>query len=227
MLLFIVIPVFGQGNEYSIEMDSTLKGYNKFLPTGIRIGADLLGPVLYFIDNRNLSYEFTAEVDFDRYFLVAEYGNQQFKEVNDNVDYSMNGSFYRIGPDANFLNSDNLLNSFSFGVRYAWGTYNEKVIGVVDEPNWGGVPVSFDVDNKSRWLELSTGVKVRLYRGIFMGYTLRFRFLRKSTVPDVPFDSYYVPGYGLADRSNTWGFRYYVLYRIQWAKKPIKPKRKN
>jgi hypothetical protein len=71
---------------------------------------------------------------------------------------------------------------------------------------------------------MTTGIKVRLFKGLFTGYVLRFRFLRSGTLPDVPLAPYYVPGYGLADRENTWGFRYYVMYRFQWSKKPVKVK---
>ena len=138
----------------------------------------------------------------------------------------MGGTYLRIGPEVNFLHRDRQLNNFSFGLRYAWATYDEVAIGDVKEPNWGAVPVSFDVNNRSWWLEMTTGVKVRLVKNIFTGYILRFRFLRRSTVPDVPFTSYYVPGYGLANRNNTWGFRYYIMYRIQWNKKPVRAKQK-
>lgn len=227
LLLLVTSAAMAQENDYTYPIDSSASSGNKYVPTGVRIGADILGPILYAFDNRNLSYEFTAEVDFDRYYLVAEVGHQQFNEVNENVDYSMNGNFFRIGPEVNFLKSDNLLNSLTFGLRYSWSSFNEKVTGDVTEPNWGAVPVNFDVNNKSTWVEMTTGVKVRVYKGFFMGYIFRFRFLRQATVPDVPFSAYYVPGYGYADQANTWGFRYYVLYRFQWAKKPILPKRKN
>lgn len=227
MLLLLALPSFAQENEYTIVMDSSNAGYNKWAPTGIRIGADILGPTLYLFDDRNLNFEFTAELDFDRYFLITEAGYQQFKEVNDNVDYQMEGTYYRIGPEANFLHRDNLLNNFSYGLRYAWATYNEKTTGSIEEPGWGAVPVSFDVDNRSWWLEMTTGVKVRLHKGLFTGYIFRFRFMRRATEPDVPFTSYFVPGYGLADRNNTWGFRYYIMYRFQWNKKPIRAKRQN
>jgi hypothetical protein len=227
LLILVATSAVAQENDYTYPLDSTDRSGIKYVPTGVRIGADLLGPVLYAFNKQTLSYEFTADIDFDRYYLVAEAGFQQFNELNDNVDYNMTGSFFRIGPDANFLKSDNLLNSFTFGLRYAWASFNEHVVGNVTEPNWGGVPVNFNVDNKSSWVEMTTGMKVRVYKGFFMGYTLRFRFLRQATVPDVPFAPYYVPGYGYADQVSTWGFRYYVYYRFQWAKKPILQKKTN
>jgi hypothetical protein len=216
-----------QESPYSVPIDSTTNS-RKFIPTGIRIGADLLGPALYFIDNRNLSYEITLETDISNFGIMVEAGHQEFSETNDNVDYKMNGNFLRIGPMVNFLATDKQLNSFTFGLRYAFSSFSETVVGDVVEDNWGAVPVSFDVqNNKSEWVEMTTGVKVRLWKGLFTGYILRFRFLRRGTVPGVPFEPYYVPGYGLADRSSTWGFRYYLLYRLQWSKKLVKVKKKN
>lgn len=223
----MALTVQAQENEYSFVVDTTKAGGEIYIPTGIRIGVDLLGPVLYAFDNRTLSYELTTEVDFDRFFIVGEAGYQNFQEQNENVNYKMSGNFFRVGPEANFLHRDNQLNSFSFGIRYSWASFNEKIVGDVNEPNWGAVPVNFDISNKSWWVEMTTGVKVRLFKGFFAGYVLRFRFLRSSTIPDVPFEPYYVPGYGLADRANTWGFRYYILYRIQWSKKGIRPKSAN
>ena len=225
--LLSTISALAQESRYSVPIDSTNKG-KQFIPTGIRIGADILGPALNAFDDRILSYEFFVETDFSNFSVLFESGYVEFTETNDNVDYAMNGNFSRIGPEINFLSSDKQLNSFSFGLRYAWSNFNETITGDVTEDNWGAVPVDFDIrNNKSYWLEMTTGVKVRLWQGLFTGYIFRFRFLRSGTVPDVPFSPYYVPGYGLADRVSTWGFRYYLMYRFQWSKKPVKVKNRN
>ena len=228
-LLLISLGSFAQEiteSPYSVPVDSA-NSKRQYIPTGIRLGADILGPALQLFDERKLSYEFTAEVDISNYLLVFETGYQEFAERNDNVDYAMNGNFSRIGPAVNFLSRDKDLNSFTFGLRYAWASFNETVTGSVEEDNWGAVPVDFDIrNNTSRWFEMTTGVKVRLWKGLFAGYIFRFRFGRGGSVPEVPFEPYFVPGYGLAARTSTWGFRYYVLYRFQWLKKPVKVKTK-
>ena len=216
----------GQESPYSVPIDSTNKS-REYIPTGIRLGADILGPVLYAFGNQLVSYEFTVDTDFSNFNLMIELGHQEFAEKNASVDYSMKGNFARVGPEVNFLGTDKELNSFTFGLRYAWSSFSETVVGNVEEPNWGVVPVNFDIQsNKSYWLEMTLGMKVRLYKGLFTGYILRFRFLRSGTLPDVPFTPYYVPGYGLADRTSTWGFRYYLAYRFPWSKKIVKVKKK-
>ena len=227
MLLFAAFTSMAQESPYSVPIDTT-NSSKQYMPTGVRFGVDLLGPALYLFDTRNLSYEITVDTDLSNFGMMVEAGHQEFAETNDNVEYSMKGNFLRVGPEVNFLATDRHLNSFTFGLRYAWSSFSETVVGEVIEDNWGAVPVSFDIENnKSQWVEMTTGVRVRLWEGIFTGYIFRFRFLRSGTVPDVPFEPYYVPGYGLGARPSTWGFRYYVLYRIQWAKKPVKVKKKN
>jgi len=226
LLLITSVASYAQETLYSVPID-TLNKSKQYIPTGLTIGVELLGPSLYFFDNRVISYEGTIETDISNYSIMVEGGHQEFAEVNNNVDYSMSGNFLRLGPNVNFLKTDRFLNSFSFGLRYTWSSFDEKVIGIVKEDNWGEVPVNFDIkNNKSQWVEMTTGVKVRLWKGLFTGYIFRFRFVRWGSEPDVPFDPYYVPGYGLADRTSTWGFRYYVLYRFQWARKPIPVKKK-
>lgn len=227
MLVLHCIPALAQENKYTYVLDTNKVTSKVYIPTGFRVGVDLLGPALHIFDDRTLSLEFTGELDFDKYSVMAEAGYQNFEEQNDNVYYHMSGSFIRIGPDANFLYRDNLLNSFTFGLRYARANFTETVYGNVSEPTWGDVPVAFNTENKAWWLEMNTGIKVRLYKGFFIGYIFRFRFLMQSTVPDVPFEPYYVPGYGRADFNTSWGFRYYVFYRFQWAKKAIRPKPAN
>ena len=221
LLFFFVLSASAQESLYSIPLDSLNKG-RQYIPTGIRLGIEILGPALHVFGNPLVSYEFTIDTDIGNYNLMIELGHQQFSEKNSNVDYAMNGNFARIGPEVNFLRSDKRLNSFSFGLRYAWSSFSETVIGSIDEDNWGVMPVSFEDSNKSYWLEMTTGIKVRLIKGLFTGYILRFRFLRSGTLPDVRFAPYYVPGFGLADRKNTWGFRYYLMYQFQWSKKPVR-----
>jgi hypothetical protein len=224
LLLIAFTSAFAQESPFSVPIDSTNKA-QQYIPTGIRVNVDILGPALHAFGNQLISYEFMVETDLSNFNMIVELGHQQFTETNDNADYSMKGSFARIGPEVNFLGTDKQLNSFTFGLRYAWANFTETVVGDVVEDNWGAVPVNFDTQtNKSYWVEMTTGIKVRLFKGFFTGYVLRFRFLRSGTQPDVPFTPYYVPGYGLADRENTWGFRYYIGYRFQWAKKPVKVK---
>lgn len=196
-------------------------------PTGLRIGFDILSPILGAFDDSRTSWNFIADIDLKNFFLVLEGGFASDNEVGPRSNYSSEGSFVRIGPDANFLARDDELHVFFFGLRYAYANYNEILIGYEDNLTWGRIDVDMEQRGlSSSWIEMNTGLKIRIWQGLFTGYTLRFKFSRFSNTEDQQFETYFVPGYGLASRANNWEFNYYIFYRFQWSKKPIKWKDK-
>ena len=163
-ILFLLnsLAVLAQDSPYSVPIDSTNKN-KQYIPTGIRLGVDILGPILNQFDKRVLSYEMSAEVDLSNYSVIFETGHEDFAEKNDNIDYGVSGNFSRIGPEVNFLSADKNLNTLTFGLRYSWSKFTERAAGNITEINWGAVPVDFTkVENVSNWLEMTTGVKVRI-----------------------------------------------------------------
>ena len=72
LLIFVAGNAFAQVRKDSLAID-TLR--NKYLPTGIRAGFDLLAyGKTQFQDNFN-GWEVEGDIDFDRYYLVMEYGS--------------------------------------------------------------------------------------------------------------------------------------------------------
>jgi len=209
-------------DPYSVPMDTTIKHQGQIIPTGLRVGFDVLGLALGANSSKRDYYEGEVDIDFNNFNLTVEAGKQTFQE-NLVANYSSTGTYYRIGPDANFLTASKELNQFFFGIRYSFASYEEAVQGSIDGKNYGNIPVDVVLKNSTtRWLELTSGVKVRMFNQLFMGYTARFRFGRTSDDPQRKLQPYYIPGYGLADQANTWFFNYYIFYRFQWKKKIIK-----
>src|SRR6185295_6503926 len=112
----------------------TLK--NKYLPTGIRLGTD----VVSFIKSRSTDYfngwEVNADVDFYRYYLTVDYGSWSRTEVLDNGDYKNNGTYFRVGVDVNFLLKDPDRNMFFIGFRYGHSAFNENLNVTHDTPGF-------------------------------------------------------------------------------------------
>ena len=57
----------------------------------------------------------------------------------------------------------------------------------------------------TNWGELVTGLKVKIWKVLWLGYTARFRFgadnfERNELIP------HYIPGYGRADKTVSWAF---------------------
>jgi len=216
-------PVIAQNN---LEPD-TVKG--KYKPTGIRIGVDLIsaGQGIYKSGIKSITQgayqelQFSADIDFYRYFLNFEYGvfdREWIKPDGLNAVYKNSGSHFKIGPDVNFLHKDPDGSALFFGMRYAWSGFSDQLTYDYSSGYWGDG--SNQLENTSvsaHWFELTTGLKVKLTRILWMGYTARFKFginsfEKQQLVP------HWVPGFGLADEKSFWGLDYWLIFRVPLKK---------
>jgi hypothetical protein len=196
------------------KADTTINPWNKYIPTGVRGGIDAWALARNFYDDSFRGWEINGDVDFYRYYLTVDYGYWA-RDFNDNGNiYSNSGTYYRIGADVNFLKKDPEKNMFFIGLRYGHSVFSEDLEIETEDPIWG--PVSSTLHNEkvnASWYELTTGIRVRMWKMIWMGYTARFKFglttHEKGTL--VPSD---VPGYGGTDAGSTWGFNYQIFVRI-------------
>jgi hypothetical protein len=221
LLLISPLSLFAQG------ADSVKKVVPKekvsFLPTGIRIGTDLVSIIRTATEDDFSGYEFNAEVDFYRYYLTVETGRWEKQFSNETENYDNSGNYFRVGVDVNFLLKDPDKNMFFFGMRYGTGTYSENLSVTTSDPVWGTATTTYNnSDMNATWGELTTGLRVKMWRFFWMGYTARLKFGLNTDKPQ-GFISHDVPGYGKVDDDNTtWGFNYYVLFRIPFKKEKQK-----
>jgi hypothetical protein len=194
-----------------------------YVPTGVRISTDLISFSRNFYDDSFSGWEANVDVDFYRYYLTIDYGNWARSYENEQLKYSNDGNYFRAGVDVNFLTKDAQRNMFFLGLRYGHSTFNENFH--VEDVDYDGNPRIDDYLNANipaQWYELTTGVKVKLWSFLWMGYTARFKFgLKTGDTPQMaPHD---VPGYGRTDKDSDWGFNYQLMFRIPVRKMPPLP----
>lgn len=204
----------------------TVKIKPDFRPTGFRIGTDLIPIVRNSYDKTFSGWEVNGDVDFYRYYLTVDYGSWGRTYLSDTSSYSNNGTYFRVGVDVNFLKKDPDRNMFFFGARYGVSNFSEDLSVVRSSPVWG--PLNGDYHNSdvnAHWLELTTGLRVKIWKFIWMGYTARLKFgLKTGATPDMlPHD---VPGYGRADEDSYWGFNYQIFVRFPVRKSGAIPLKK-
>lgn len=210
-----------QETKYAIKIDSTI--HNKWSPTGVRFGLDIAGPIYNLFEPTISNYEGTADIDFGKFFAVVEMGNGSYKSTDTPTNYTSAGFFYRIGADVNLTSKDSKLNVLYFGLRYATASFNETLNGVLPNSGWGDTPIASTQDkSRANWVEMNIGMRIRVLNSFFTGYTIRFKLLKHNTYNDGEFETYFVPGYGVAANTSNWGISYYVQYRFEWKRKPIK-----
>jgi hypothetical protein len=219
--LFLVCTIsFAQTEPKPAPTDSVR---NRFLPTGIRIGTDIIALVKTNVQDDFNGWEVNADVDFSRYYLAVDYGRWARNYPGDLIDYSNVGNYWRAGVDVNFLTKDVERNMFFIGARYGRSNFTEDLAIITTDPVWGDLSQTYqNKDISARWLELTTGVRVKIWQSLWMGYTARFKFGMKANGAEVmlPHD---VPGYGRTDRQTTWGFNYQIFMRIPFRKTPPLP----
>ncbi len=203
------------------QSKDSLAARPSYLPTGIRIGTDIISLIRTQTDDSFSGYEFNADIDFYRYYLAVEAGRWEREFNAEEETYANSGNYVRIGVDINFLLKDPDKNMFFFGMRYGRGTYSEQ-LSIMNDPVWGNVTTSYtNTDVKASWGELTTGLRVKMWKFFWMGYTARYKFALNTNEPS-GFVSYDVPGYGKTEKETTWGFNYQILFRIPFRKSEVR-----
>jgi hypothetical protein len=190
----------------------TLK--NKYLPTGLRIGTDVLSIVQSYAGQKFDGWEVNADVDFYKYYLVIDYGSWARHLTLPTGNYENDGNYIRVGVDLNLLAKDPDRNMFFLGFRYGQSRFNEYLNYESNDAVYG--PLQHELVNSNtigRWGELTTGLRVKIWKGFWMGYTARLKFMPRTRGAGelVPYE---IPGYGLAANKTYWGFNYQIFWRI-------------
>jgi hypothetical protein len=185
----------------------------------IRVGTDVLALALSGSDRFD-GWEVNGDADFGRFYVAADYGSWSKDEVLvTGGDYHNKGTYWRVGLDVNLLKKDPDRNMFFFGLRYAQSSFTETVNFNSTDPYFG--TLQYQLNNpaaSAAWGELVTGLRVKVWKEFWMGFTSRLKF-GLSVDGDDAFSAYDVPGYGVITKGSTWGFNYQIFWRIPFAKK--------
>lgn len=202
-----------------------------FLPTAIRIGPAINPLIQSALDRTGTYYGLQADMPIGRFMVALEYGHADLRRSSeegvpeaDIFSYQSSADYYKLGVDANVLldKSDNSYDAqddvIFFGLKYALAVIDDQVSFQTRDNIWETSSIAQSNENLGvRWLEFNAGVKVGVFKNVFIGYNLRYRFLqryldRSSLIP------YRIPGFGDGDDESNFGFDYYLYYRIPFRK---------
>jgi len=186
----------------------------------LRIGADVSRIAFNLMYARRKAYEF--QIDYalrGKSYLAAEAGFGSGKVDYDNLKYTTDGTFIRLGIDNSILDRLGVTDfDMAFiGARYGLGIGNRseatyKVSTIFGGSAEGTVPAS---SYTAHWGEILGGIKVEIWNGFFAGWTARAKFLFNSGSFKELAPSY-IPGYGPGDKSTAFDFNMYLSYTFRW-----------
>jgi len=225
--LKIILKYFFSGCGIALLNITVIAQEKRFVPTGIRIGTDLsLLGITAFSSNRS-GYEINGDIDFHKFFLVWDIGHENRDRVTPLFNYNSEGDYFRIGLDVNLLNPHKNQNNnvMFFGVRLAKAFYDDRVTFTIIDNNYGDISqFRRNFGLVANWLEFTAGIKVRMWKNLYLGYTGRLKFSKalKGDEAIRPFD---IPGFGKSKERSVFGINYYITYLIKWKDKPLPPEK--
>lgn len=186
----------------------------------LRVGADISRIAFNLMYKSKKAYEFQADYALrGKLYIAAEAGFGKGKVDFDNLKYSTDGAFIRLGVDNSILDR---LGATDFdmafiGARYGIGIGNRseahyKVPTIFGSGAEGVVPAS---NYTAHWGEILGGIKVEIWKGVFAGWSARAKFLFNSGSFKELAPSF-IPGYGPGDKSTAFDFNMYLSYTFRW-----------
>ena len=202
---------------------------------GLRLGVDLfkLTRMLYEEDYRGI--ELVGDYRLTRkHYLAAEIGNEEKTVDDDQLNFTTNGTYLKVGFDYNtYENWLNMENIISIGLRYGVSSFSQTLNNFeIYNPNNYFEEILLLPGEKyngltAQWIEVIAGTKVKVINNVFVGFNFSLKYLVSQKVPD-NFDNLYIPGFNRTyDGKFGVGFNYTISYFIPLYKSTVKAKAKS
>lgn len=185
----------------------------------------MFSPISNLIGQKYGNYELSVDAGFyNRFYPIYEFGISYANDTPDgaNYTYKLSPSFYnRVGLNYNMLYNKNIPGIFYIGLRYGFSFAKYDLSNItVSSPYWEEIQTNLSIPKSTsvaHWGELLLGLQVKLYKGLMMGWSVRYKILF-SAQQKSDAKQWIIPGFGKSN--NPLGFNFTINYRFS-------PKEKN
>lgn len=223
--VFSSIMVNAQPPKPKTQLDSlpALRGFS--------FHADVLSSIMQKVQYGGDVVNFQAFGDvnlYDKFYPTIELGYSSiYKTISTGATYSSSAPYMRLGFNYNLMKKvdDNgkpviSKNYAFFGVRYGFTLMNYQMNHILMTNDYWNESYSRNYSGNAiyaGWLELVSGVRVNVYKGITLGWNVRLKLALHSGIDNMNL-LWYVPGYGNSSGS-TFAFNYTVGYTFRFPKR--------
>ena len=232
--LFITSILFA-GNVVSQDSLSINKD-NDFKILSLRLGIDIFKPVKTNLDENFQGLEIVGDLKINRrIFIAAELGSEKKTQQTEQINFTTNGSYIKLGVDYNFFNNwKGMDNSLFVGIRISNSIHSHKVNEYVLYENYSAVDIKNSYFERaiikdggligkreqinSNWVEVLFGTKVEVFNNFYIGASIRLHRLLNNPQPE-NFGNLYAPGFNKIVDDNRFGasFNYTLNYRLPFS----------
>lgn len=228
----MLLSVVTIAQEQSPKADTIVPKKERY---GIRLGADLFKLTRSFYDKNYQGIEVVGDYRLTRkHFIAAEIGNEKKTVDDDQLNFTTNGSYIKVGFNYNaYENWLNMENQIYVGLRYGFSTFSQTLnsYSVYNTDQYFAENNVILSDEKfsglsAQWLEVVAGMKAEVFHNVFIGFSFSVNRLLSQKQPD-NFENLYIPGFNRTYNGDFGvGFNYTVSYFIPLYKATVKLKAK-
>ena len=217
-----------------ISQDSlSIKKEKDFKILSLRLGIDLFKPIKTNFDDYFQGLEIVGDLKINRrIFIAAELGSEKKTQQTEQLNFTTNGSYVKLGVDYNFFNNwKGMDNSLFVGIRISNSIHRHNVNEYVLYENYSAVDIKNTYFERaiikdggligereqinSNWIEVLFGTKVEVVKNFYIGASIRLHRLLNNSQPE-NFGNLYAPGFNKIVDGNRFGasFNYTLNYRL-------------
>ncbi len=218
-------------------------------PYGLRVGVDLSKVALSYFNEDYTGLEIVGDYRLSQnLYLAGELGREEKRQteilgngINEGdillYDFTPSGNYIKLGVDLNtYDNWYGMNNSIYIGGRYAFSTFKQTLNAyqIYDTNRYwnangftagsGELTGEYSGLNAS-WLEFLFGVKVEMFKNLYLGASARLMFLVSNKDSGV-MTNLWIPGFTKVTDGSNFGvnYNYTISYMIPLYKKAKKKK---
>ena len=229
-LLSFCYSVSQENDNITINDSLNLK---KEKSINLRVGFDLYRIILSRVSDDFDGFEIVGDLKVsENFFIALELGNLDITKQVEQVNFTTNGNYFKVGFDYNmFENLEGMNNHITLGARIGSSRHDQTLNSYTildrtrywtnsDLPITNGFATGERPDLNALWFEVVLNFKVQILKNIYTGISLRLNRLISDKIPS-NFDNIYIPGYNKKTKDNVFGagFNYTLTYNFSLLSK--------
>ena len=229
-LLSFCYSVSQENDNITINDSLNLK---KEKSINLRVGFDLYRIILSRVSDDFDGFEIVGDLKVsENFFIALELGNLDITKQVEQVNFTTNGNYFKVGFDYNmFENLKGMNNHITLGARIGSSRHDQTLNSYTildrtrywtnsDLPITNGFATGERPDLNALWFEVVLNFKVQILKNIYTGISLRLNRLISDKIPS-NFDNIYIPGFNKKTQDNVFGagFNYTLTYNFSLLSK--------
>lgn len=195
---------------------------------GLRIGIDISKPIRSFLEDDYQGLELLADFRISHnVYIAGALGNEEKTTQEDNYNFTTSGSYLKVGLDWNtYENWYGMENIINLGFRVGASTFSQTLNSYqIYNTNqyWEEIQSGITGEDmlgeysglNALWAEIVVGIKVELFRNVFMGASVNLNYLINNTEAG-NFPNLFIPGFNKVTDGSKFGvgYNYSISYLI-------------